>query len=305
MHSVDFGGKQTVNYASCIEEMSQLEFEYFMLLYAQQQSDIITIEDFRKMLTFKLLDIRKTAKYYNMPQLLRDIIHDHVNRVVETIDSFYIHEAVDGKLVHRLDLSWIKQMLPVIDGLHGPADALTSCTFFEHKEAFSRYCSYLDTQDEDMLNEMIAILYRPRPFAYRLRRFLSKYDVPERTIFNSKTNSAKLAKRKAKVSKWPDHIKLGISQWYSNCLQFLRSGTPVIDGVEIDFSILFPKNTDENTGPAGIGLMGIIFSLAETHVFGDSEKTGNSNLYDVLARLYQLQLEYNAMKAKEKQNDKG
>ena len=301
MHTVSFSDNKKVNYASCIEEMSQLEFEHMMMLYSRQQSGEISITDFRYQLMIKVLDIRKTARYYNMTKQQREQIHYNINLLVDTLDSFYVQEVIDGNTVNRLNLNWVKQMIPEYAGYYGPADALTNCTFYEHKEAFSAYCSYLDTNDEDKLDEMIAILYRPHPQFFRLRRYFSKFDVPERESFSAKTNSLSLARRQRKVKRWPAHIKFAISQWYSNCLEYLRSGKPVIDGIEIDFSILFPQKT-ESTGPAGIGLMGIVFSLAETNVFGDAEKTGNSNLFDVLVRLYQLQLEYKAIKAK--QNDK-
>jgi len=304
MHTVDFGGKQSVKFASCIEEMSQAEFEYFIKLLLQQQSGSISIDDFRRLLTIKLLNIRKTVAYYKMSRELQQIIHDHIRMITDTLDSFYEYEELDGKLIHSLQLNWIVQKLPKIGNLYGPADALTNCTFFEYKEAFAQYLLYTKYRDNDHMNRLIAILYRPRPMAYRLRNLIGSNQVPDREPFTSNTSDQKLYNRMIIVRRWPDHIKTAILLWFGNCVEYLRTGKPVVDGTEIDFSILYPKSNDENTGPSGIGLTGIAYSLAESGVFGDVNKTANQNLYDILIRLYQLQLEYNAMKAKSKQNDK-
>jgi hypothetical protein len=112
------------------------------------------------------------------------------------------------------------------------------------------------------------------------------------------TNPRKLQNRIRKVEKWPAHIKYGIWLWFTACMEFLRTGKPVIDGIEIDLAILYKG--DEG-GSAGIGLTGILYSLAETGVFGGIRETGDSNLYDVLARLYQVKLQMDEIKAKSKE----
>jgi hypothetical protein len=94
----------------------------------------------------------------------------------------------------------------------------------------------------------------------------------------------------------PLHIKTGIFLWFSSCVNYLREGKPLIDGNEIDLSILY-KGGDENSSP-GIGLTGLLFSLAENKVFGDLFETSNTGLYDIMARLYQLKQDYDSQMKK-------
>jgi len=303
MHTIDITGYKTVQYASCIEELSHDEFIYMMKLLLMQQKGEITIEHFRFMLTLKLLNIRKTVTYYMMPAAERELVHDNMNRLVETIDSFYEHTEEDGKLVKKLSLNWIKQMMPTIGNLVGPADALTNCTIYEYKEAFTRYTDYLKNKDTETLVTLIAILYRPRKFCYGIRKLLSWNSMEERQSFTEKTGPERLARRAGRVNHLPEHIKTAVLLWFGNCIEYIVSGKPTIDGIEIDFSLLFSKNKDDS-GPSGIGLTGIIYSLAESSVFGNAEKTSNTNLYDILVRLYQLKTDYDAMVAKSKKNDK-
>ncbi len=298
MHKVDIAGYKTVEYASCIEELSTAEFMFMMKLLVMQQAGEITIEYFRFMLTMKLLNIKKTVKYYNMPEDKRELVHDNINRLVETIDSFYEYEEENGKLVKKLNLKWIKQMVPRIGRLVGPQDALTNCTFYEYKEAYGRYMQYVDTQDAELIDELIAILYRPRILAYGLRSRLARTLVDERESFTPRSNPKKLAERIKMVKDQPMHVKTAVFTWFTNCVEYLRTGCPVIDGKEINLALLFTQAKEGDKEQAGIGLTGVIYSLAESGVFGNVTETGNTNLYDILVRLYQVKTDFDAMKAK-------
>lgn len=302
MNTIDITGYKTVEYASCIEELSTEEFIYMMKLYTMQQAGEIDIAYFRFMLTMKLLDIRKTVKYYNLPADKREIIHDNINRMVDTIDSFYEDAEEEGKLVKKLKLNWIKQMLPEVGGLVGPLDALTNCSLFEYKEAVNHYLDYVKNHDNESLHFMIAVLYRPRKWFYRIRKLIAFNTIEERQAFTPKTNIDKLERRAKNVSYLPHHVKIAIFLWFANCIEYIVTGKPVIDGIEIDFSLLFAK-PKEDTDPAGIGMTGIIYSLAESSVFGNADQTSNTNLYDILVRLYQLKTDHDAMIAKSRKTN--
>jgi hypothetical protein len=305
MHQIDISGYKKLQYASCIEELSADEFEFMFRLYLMQQQGEIDIDYFRFMLTVKLLGIKKTVKYYTMSPENRELVNDNINRLVETIDSFYEHAEEDGKLVKKLNLKWIKQMLPSIGKLIGPADALTNCTIYEYKEALSHYSQYVATNYEIHLNHLIATLYRPTVRFYTVRKWFGQILSDPRQPFNAKSNPIKITERANKINALPKHLKLAVLLWFGNCVDFIATGRPTIDGIEMDFSILFSKKTDSDNTPAGIGLTGVIYSLAESSVFGNAEQTGNTNLYDVLVRLYQLKLELDALKDKNnKHNDK-
>jgi hypothetical protein len=302
MHTLEITGYKTIQYASCIEELTQDEFVYFVLLYIQQQHNQITIDDFRRLLAYKLLGLRKSLKYYRMSHEEREVINDNINRIVDTLDSFYEYTEVDKNLVKLLTMKWVKQMLPSIGKLVGPDDALTNCSIFEYKEAFTQFNEYRTSHEEETLDRMIAILYRPRKYFFRIRKRFAWHDIEERQSFTSKTNPDILERRIKIVKHLPQYIKAAIYLWFENCVQYIVSGKPTVDGVEIDFSVLF-SNKNDGAGPSGIGLTGIIYSLAESSVFGTAEQTSNTGLYDILVRLYQIKTDYDTMIAKTKKYD--
>jgi hypothetical protein len=302
MHTIEIPGiKIKIQYASCIEELQSSEFIYMMQLLIRQKAGEITIQDFRLMLAMKLLDMRKSMKYYNMSERQREQVAENINLIVDSLDSFYENAEEDGKLVKKLNLNWVRQMIPKIGKLNGPADALTNLTFYEYKEAYNQYTAYLKSQFEGDLDYLIAILYRPRPFAYRIRKAMAFNEVQERQKHTINSSMSKLNRRAHIIKTLPAHIKTAVFIWFENCVEYIRSGKPIIDGNVIDFGILFNSKVDDSA-PAGIGFTGVIYSLAESGVFGNVSDTGNANLYDVLIRLYQLKTDYDSMIAKSKKS---
>ena len=300
MHSLEINHK-TYLFASKLEELTKKEYLYLLQLAFIEQSGHIKMADFRTFLIYRLLHIRKTCRYYLMSDEKQYLIHENIISLAATLDSFFESKIIDGKESIVLRLDTFKNLIPSYDGLIGPADALTNCSFFVYKEAFNYFLNYAINHDENDLNRMIATLYRPQVNFLRFRKLRSKWDGSAQQPLTPDSNPDIFNKRVRKISKWPAYVKTGIELYFSACVDYLRTGRPTIDGAEIDFSILYSSNKE--TGPSGIGITGLLYSLAESKVFGNIYETSNTNLYDVLVRLYQLKLDYEYQISKFKKND--
>jgi hypothetical protein len=291
MHAVEIPERKIkLQFASCIEEMHPDDFLYMLKLLLQHQHNDISMEKFRDMLCLRLLKIKKNLKYHRMSDEKRELVHDNFSRISELLDSFFIPQKQDGKEIMALNLIFIRNMIPRIGRYHGPEDALTNCTIFEYKQALLFFNQYNQDRDESSLNHMIAVLYRPLRLYLSIRRLLPSFNGENREPFTSRTNPRFLEKRSRKISKLPTHVRTGIYLWFSSCVIYLREGKPIIDGNEIDLGVLYQGS--DNDGKSGIGLAGLLYSLSESGVFGNLEKTSDSNLYDIMARLYQLKVDY-------------
>lgn len=291
MHTIEIPEiRKKLQMASCIEELQPADFMYLMQLVLLSKKGEITVDDFKTLLACRLLRVKKSRKYLLMKGVEKDTVHDNVNRISNLVDSFFVTETRNGEDVRVLNLDFIRQMIPHVGRYYGPADALTNCTYYEYKEAFSYFQQFNTDQDETDLNLMIAVLYRPRRRFLWIRRRMANFNGQDRIPFTSRTNPAKLLKRASRIAGWKYEVKTGIYLWLNSCITYLRTGSPVIDGNVVDLSILY-KGGDEDTKP-GIGLTGLLFSLAESHVFGTLPETSEANLYDIMARLYQLKLDY-------------
>ena len=86
--------------------------------------------------------------------------------------------------------------------------------------------------------------------------------------------------------KVPFHLRYCVFLYFAGCEQFLKSGKPVVDGIELDFSQLYSDG--DSYDKANVGMVGLLYSLSESGVFGAIEQTDKQNLWDVLVRVYQL-----------------
>lgn len=303
MHTLEIPDKKiTITFAEKVEELTPLQAVYFMeqiLLYDQGKIDIIEL---KTRIIYNLLYMKQSWNYAVMTKEQKEQCWTNIYRLSETVDSFFIEKDIDGKKRKVIDWSTTKNLLPKIGNYYGPEDLLNNCTFFEYKEAVNAFTSYVKNKDENSLNELVAILYRPKKFLHGIVKHLPFYDGQIRQKYTSKTNPKYFAKRLQVISKISSAEKNIVLLFMDNCENFMRSGKINIDGNEIDLSILYKSEGDENaTDNKGIGMAGLLFSLAETKVFGDIEATANTNLWTIIARLYQLKCDAIARNSKNKQ----
>jgi hypothetical protein len=149
-------------------------------------------------------------------------------------------------------------------------------TFLQFKDALAAANKYMETQDEAWLVRLAAVLYGPR---------------------NKKYRAETVDKRVKRFAKLKHNVLQLIFCYLMGCMHTLRTdgdGKGIeIDGVECRFSLIFGK--EGKGGGEGIGLTGVLMSLAESGVFGNIKDTADADVWDVLARLYQLELQRREM----------
>jgi len=306
MHRIEIPDRKIVKeIPSEISEMTRDQYLYFVMQILDYMAGMISLDTFRIKLIRYLLEIRVNARFHTLKSEEQESINGEIYRLSLLCDSFFREEIRDGNPVKIANLSFVKNLVPEIcDRYYGPDDGLADITFCEYRFANSYFRAYMKDADENDLNHLIAVLYRPRKSMIRIRRLLPGFNGQERVPFTSKSNPLKLKKRVDQISKLPKSVRYGIFLWYSGCEEFLVKGKPEVDGHEIDLSELY-KNTSGETTQANIGLVGILYTLAESNVFGPIENTDNQGLYDVMARLYQVVMQNREMEAKFKKDGSG
>lgn len=187
-----------------------------------------------------------------------------------------------------IQLNSVHNFIPCIcKKYYGPADALQDVTFREYRMAHDYMRKYMIKGDEEHLNYMIAVLYRPKKRFLWLRKQFRRFNGEERIPFTGNSNPNLLHQRVKKIAQLPLVIRYSIYLFMTGCEDYLATGEPMIGENRIKLSILYEKS-EESEDTEGIGLVGLLYSLAETKVFGSIEETDNQNLWDVMARLYQV-----------------
>jgi hypothetical protein len=304
MHTLYIPDRNKTYYMpSEMAELSVRQYLEFCKVIWRLDKGKISMKDAELALVIALADIKMTWKYAFMGAAKKEKIHLNLINLLPLVRTIFTEKLTEsGEKALIPSISFVDNKIPSFDGLIGPDDALGNCTFFEYKEAYAQWYQYQETSDESYIDQLIAILYRPKRRCLRLIKHRKNFNGDSRDPYTVLSNPTVLERRMKKIAKWPPWVKYGIWLWFTACMEYLRTGKPVIDGIEIDLSILYKG---EGGGAAGIGLTGVLYSLAETGVFGGIRETGDSNLYDVLARLYQVKLQMDELKEKSKsrQND--
>ncbi len=99
-----------------------------------------------------------------------------------------------------------RQLIPSIrvgkTRLYGPSDKMKNITSGEYAKAEHRYLAFIQSGDEKYLNEMIAVLYRPRRRFAWLSRFFQQWDGEKRVPFHDYhlARAADIANSRSEVS---------------------------------------------------------------------------------------------------------
>ncbi|HIY76398.1 MAG TPA: hypothetical protein H9825_09060 [Candidatus Sphingobacterium stercorigallinarum] len=172
----------------------------------------------------------------------------------------------------ELSYQTITNFFPVLlNKYHGPDDLLADITLAEFKQAIAMLNDYFETKEDPdradlFLNYFIATLYRPKDKSGIKVPFHSY--VVEPTLFE-------------RVEPWR---KQAIAIWFSYCIKCLQEEDLVIQGIDVNFSALFPSGKANPTTHkrVNLGWAGVVLDIAESGVFGDASKTSQTLLYDIL-----------------------
>ena len=104
-------------------------------------------------------------------------------------------------------------------------------------------------------------------------------------LFGDKTYAPQVVEAQAQKHPLPQLYQLAALNLYQSTLQWWNDGPIEINGTEVDLRLLW---SDSGQGKAKGSLTTVLFSLAESGVFGTVKQTSEANLYDVLLRLYQV-----------------
>jgi hypothetical protein len=219
--------------------------------------------------------------------------------LAETVNFFFDikKDEKTGKDVYEVVPRFVKNLVPwfrmgiLRTKYVGPGDFFNGMVFAEFKDALACADKFMQTSDEVWLDRITAILYRRQPAFLWYKRRKSDWDGKERIPYNPSLNE----RNARKMKRAPMGVKFMAFLYVMGCLYMLRTDADglgiEIDGQQCSFSLLF-KNTGGNKGGAdGLGMTGVMMAIAESGVFGNIHDTAKSDVWDVLTRIYQLEIQ--------------
>lgn len=221
------------------------------------------------------------------------------SRLAETMDWLFEERSIkaeDGEVIQfEINPKLTRQHIPKIRfGLkvfYGPGDILSDLSFIEFKECMTCIEQFVSTGEIEWLDKLAAVMYSPRVSFWRIRKFLgwNKDRLRQRFSFSRLDRSTKIL----------SHASAGFRFWcfllFVGCMNYIREEPVSIDGKEYSLSCMFGGG---GHGKDDTGLTGVMFSMAESGVFGNLEETSHANYYDVALRLYQIHRQSEEIRSK-------
>ena len=237
-------------------ELSRKQLLFVSKLFSAQ----LTIVDFRVKALFEFLSIKRKNFKRIAPE-----------------DAFTLCESLDFL---NKEVNLTRNLIPEIKaGLrkyHGPADAMVYCTFGEFTLACSALDEFQKTGEEKFLDQLVAILYRPKKIFWFIRKYFTDNQDP-RGKFMNRT----LKKRAGKIVKVDHCVKYSIYLFFNGVLNSLPALYPYV------------YQEKNEAGDQENGWASLIISLADGKTDDKSLETiMNSNLYNVFIGLNKKAKEY-------------
>ena len=196
---------------------------------------------------------------------------------IDPEDAYFLCETLDF-LTKEVTLT--RNVIPVIrTGLrkyYGPIHSMTNCTFGEFTLACSVLDEYQKTGSEDHLDQLVAILYRPKKVFWSIRKHFTDHQDPRVRFMNRS-----LKKRTARIAKVERCIKDLVLLFFNGVLNSVTNLYPYVY-----------RQKDESDSQDN-GWATLIISLADGKTDDRSlETVMNSNLYNVFIGLNKKAREY-------------
>ena len=242
---------------ACWDELTGKQLLFVSRLFLSK----VALTDFKVSVLYNYLHIKRSLFFKVHPE-----------------DAYFLGQTFDFLLK---EVTLTRNLIPVIRHrffkYYGPSDKMLHCSFGEFTKAHSLLDQYLRTKDEKALDEILAILYRPKKHFWFFRRHFTNSRDQRR-----KLHDLSLKKRTSAFS------SLDFSTKYSVFLFF----TGVLNSLPGHFPNVFLSRKDASSDNKS-GWVPLVITLADGKTDDENlDRVLNSNLYNVFFGLEQKAIEY-------------
>ncbi len=189
---------------------------------------------------------------------------------------YYICERCLGFLLSEdngtvsLAFKSVENPLPRIGKLHGPLTLLQDLTFGEFRHATMFMTAFAKSRNVEDLDDCVAALYR--------RKAKSFNRAGRRAASLDSEDYRKDLRVVSRMAAWQKNL---ILQWFCNCLQHIQGGQIILDGEDVDLSLLF-SNGGEASGALSCTWNDLLVQIAKDQTIGNIERVDEEPLFSVL-----------------------
>lgn len=263
--------KKDIQFPECWEEVKPVEWLHLLKIRSKLAYVAvgITLRDIkREWCRFVLANRGYRIGKKNVDDLVL------IDKLTETLDWMW-KVSDDGKEVELIYDSTVN-LIPSWGKYRGPLSHGADITFAEFRHAVTLMNIYLQDKDIVTLRALCGTLYRLPGKDPRSKNFDGKY----REDFHP-SRTALYAERMKLMPEW---IMWGIYCWFAYFCQYLIEGDFILDGKQVSFASVFERNTASGDRQ-DIGMNSILFSVAESGIFGNVQDADNELLLKIMLKL--------------------
>lgn len=229
---------------------------------------------------YALLDMKQGKE---LSKDMEEQKNSNIFRTSELLDSFF--EEVEGNSVVKQ--YYVHNPIPKVvfwtKTLSGPKDGFEGVKFGQYVDGLNFFHEYHVTKDKWFLYLLMATFYLEKGRPYNENR------------------TVRIAE---KLSKWDFGKVYGFYLLFASFQKYLATAKMYWMGKEISLGVLFePGKERTDSGLPDLGLKSIMYSLAESGVFGPLANVRKEDMWEVLFRMYDIvkrDRDFEAQREKEK-----
>ena len=242
------------------ESLEKRELVYLLKLWLilDKKKDL-SMQDVKRSFVSQIFTWRGIRKEKTIDYMLL------VDEVSKTLDWAFSYDKVKKEAVINYDC--IEFLFPKFGSLKGPQNYGGDLSFGEFRFLLMLFNEIGKGNDvENNIRRIAGTLYRQLDKSKR-----------RRILFNADMNYIGNSKR------MPEYIIYYAYLWFSAFCRYLMDGSFIIDGNEVNFACIFSGG--ESSSDNYIGMNSILFSVAESHVFGTVKDVDDAQLFRILLKL--------------------
>lgn len=249
-----------VGFPNSWESLTRRETICLLKLFLMLQQDKgLSLRDVKRIFTSQVFSWRGIRKEKTIDYMML------VDGASKTLDWAISYDDVLQAAVMNYDC--IECLIKNFGKLQGPVSYGGDISFGEFRYLLMLYNALAENDDVYALDRMAGVLYRT---------------VDKKTgrhvLFNANTNYGELGKR------LPEWLKYYAYLWFTAFVRYLMAGDFIIDGNTVNFAKIF-AGEKETPSDNFIGMNSILFSVAESHVFGAAKEVDETQLFRILMKL--------------------
>lgn len=268
--------EKDVEFPDCWEEVKPLEWLHLLKIREKlmRQPGVALLDVKREWCAYVLKN-----RGYRFHSRVDDMLL--VNGLTNTLDWMWQTDedtTNGGAVVVSAALTYDStvNLLPEWRYLRGPLSHGADLTFGEFRQAAAVLNKYNAGHDPMDLRALCAILYR-KP--------IKDKGCVSREPFRLQY----MGRYMGLVREMPERVQWGVYAWFAYFCEYLFTGSFIIDGLELCFAPVFDRSKKDADAEPGtvqnLGMNSVLYSVAESGIFGNADATDDTLLLRVMMKL--------------------